>query len=169
LARDDAWVGFETHPQAYSSLKNLCNTSHNMSCHKRDAFEGLPALLPVTNGRALVITDPSYEVKQDYADIPSWLSAAHHKMPQMTIILWYPILPENRHQRMLSSLQQLDCKAYLVSEWHNTQSYQGMKGSGIFIINPPWSIQQSFVSTMDWLSQQHGFTDFNHTWNHKQS
>lgn len=167
LAREqDNWTGFELHPQAHQALTQHLKTSTKQhQIHQRDAFEGLLATLPQTHPRTAIIMDPSYEIKADYDEIPKIIRKTLQTKRQSIILLWYPILTANRHERMIRALSddlQPD-QEYLISEWQpNSTEIQdsiGMKGSGLAIINPPWQLDETLSAIAKTLSTQPTFRD----------
>ncbi len=57
-----------------------------------DSFAGLKALLPPPSRRALVLIDPSYEMKTDYAQVLSTLEDALLRFATGCYAIWYPIV-----------------------------------------------------------------------------
>lgn len=78
------------------------------------------------------------------------------RFPTGTYIVWYPILQRPEPAEMLDSLIQLDVPDWLhVSMTINAPSSEGygMYGSGLFIINPPWTLPETLAETMPILTQ----------------
>ena len=59
----------ELHPQEHQALAYAMAPYH-AKCHQRDGFEMALALAPPTPRRGLLLIDPSFEVKDDYKNIP---------------------------------------------------------------------------------------------------
>ncbi|PJN92623.1 hypothetical protein CNY89_28095, partial [Amaricoccus sp. HAR-UPW-R2A-40] len=47
--------------------------------------------------RGLVLVDPSYEVKTEYAAIAGFTRRLLAKWPEAAVLIWYPLLPAGRH------------------------------------------------------------------------
>ena len=60
---------------------------------QEDGFAGLRRFLPPPSRRALVLCDPSYEIKNDYARVPEMLQDALKRFATGTYAVWYPIIP----------------------------------------------------------------------------
>ena len=43
--------------------------------------------------RALVLCDPSYEIKSDYAKVSACIQECIRRFPTGTYLVWYPIIP----------------------------------------------------------------------------
>ncbi|NJM84479.1 MAG: 23S rRNA (adenine(2030)-N(6))-methyltransferase RlmJ [Tabrizicola sp.] len=109
--------------------------------HARDGFDTALALTPPMPRRGVMLIDPSYEVKADYAAIPRHLAAIHRKWNVGILILWYPILADAPHAPMLEALARGFPEA-LRSEVRFPPIRPGhrMIGSGLFVVNPPYGL-----------------------------
>ncbi|HEX9392753.1 MAG TPA: 23S rRNA (adenine(2030)-N(6))-methyltransferase RlmJ [Usitatibacteraceae bacterium] len=119
-----------------------------------DGLAGLKALLPPPSRRALVLIDPSYEDKSDYRNIPLVLKDALTRFATGTYAIWYPQLQRADAQRLPAALKALPVKSWLnVSLSVNTPNEDGfgMHGSGMFILNPPWTLHKTLSEVMPWL------------------
>ena len=119
-----------------------------------DGFAGLKALLPPLPRRALVLIDPSYEDKNDYRNIPLILNDALTRFATGIYAIWYPQLSRADTERLPAALQMLPVKSWLnVSLTVNTphEDGYGMHGSGMFILNPPWTLHKTLCEVMPYL------------------
>jgi len=109
--------------------------------HHSDGLALAQAICPPTPRRGLMLIDPSYEVKDDYATIPKAISAIARKWNVGVICLWYPILAAAPHEPMLAVL----VRAFPAALHHEVgfapvRGGHGLVGSGMFIINPPYGL-----------------------------
>ena len=151
---DHAWL-FEMHPQTHTELQQHCAQKRVCYVQKEDGFAGVLRLLPNQSRRALVLIDPSYEIKSDYQTVVKTIEKIYKKMPQTMILLWYPVV--NRSQ--IDSLE----KGFINSSIKNVQLFelgvanddqQGMQASGMIVVNPPWTLADKFKSTMPNVSKE---------------
>ncbi len=122
-----------------------------------DGLAGLKGLLPPPPRRALTLIDPSYEDKKDYGLVMNTLRDSMKRFPTGIFALWYPLLPrlESRELpgRLMKSLgAQNWLNATLTVKAPVNNSY-GMFGSGMFIINPPWTLEKTLHETLPQLSK----------------
>jgi 23S rRNA (adenine2030-N6)-methyltransferase len=121
-----------------------------------EGFAGLPTLLPPANRRALVLIDPSYEIKTDYRSVLETLRAAMLKFPTGTYAVWYPMLKRIEAQQLIPRLKTLcgqhrGCaflNATLAVNAPQPDGFGGLWGSGLFIINPPWTLAAQLKTTL---------------------
>lgn len=133
LRPDDRLHLMELHPAEHAALRRALRAP-NVAVHRRDGFEGVLALSPPVPRRGLVLVDPSYEVKADYAAVPDFVHRLLAKWPEVSVLIWYPILAEPRHAPLLSGLAPLSPQR---DELH-FGTERGMVGSGLLGINLPW-------------------------------
>lgn len=135
-----------------------------------DGLVGLKALMPPPSRRAAILIDPSYEDKTDYGKVIQTLRDAMQRFATGTYVLWYPELARRESVELPERLMKLGVPNWL----HLTLSTQapaadglGMTGSGLFVINPPWTLPKTLEATMPWLAHQlatDGYNDFTLDW-----
>ncbi|TSA21828.1 MAG: 23S rRNA (adenine(2030)-N(6))-methyltransferase RlmJ [Betaproteobacteria bacterium] len=138
---------FEMHTTDIELLGRTFHDGRRVVVTLGDGFAGLKSSLPPPPRRAVVLIDPSYEDKADYARVPEALKDSLKRFATGTYIIWYPLLGRADAQRLPERLRSA-AKA-LGAEWLdvNLQVYKpvtgetGMHGSGLFIVNPPWTLE----------------------------
>ncbi len=130
----------ELHPAEHAALAEVAGRAR---LYRQDGFQMARAVAPPTPRRGLMLVDPSYEVKADYAEIPGFLQDIARKWNVGTLALWYPVLADDRQRGMVTRLTQSFPEAL------NSQVFfppakpgHGMVGSGMFVVNPPWGMAQ---------------------------
>lgn len=121
---------------------------------KSDGFDGLKALLPPPSRRGLVLIDPPYEVKEDYRRVKNTLADALTRFATGTYAVWYPVLQRMESRQLPDQLKRLPAGDWLnVTLTINTPSPDGfgLHSSGMFILNPPWTLEPMLRQLMPWL------------------
>ena len=155
LREQDRLRLFELHSKDARLLQeNFLASGKQVIVSPTDGFAGLKALLPPPPRRALVLIDPSYEEKQDYERVFHALKDALARFPGGTYALWYPQLTRLDAHELPQRLKRLPAKSWLhvalrVSE--PAKDGFGMHGSGMFILNPPWTLHETLSSVMPYL------------------
>lgn len=146
---------FELHSRDVQLLQeNFHDAGKRVRIEASDGFAGLKALLPPPPRRAVILIDPSYENKQDYEQVFHSLKDALTRFAGGTYILWYPQLTRIDAQELPQRLKRLPAKSWLhVALRVSTPSKDGfgMHGSGLFILNPPWTLHATLQETMPYL------------------
>ena len=154
LREQDRLRLFELHP---SDSEILCE---NFAGHEAvliqaaDGFGALKALLPPPPRRALVLIDPPYEDKQDYRRVTAALCEGLQRFANGIYAVWYPQLQRAEARQLPEQLKQLPVKSWLhVALNVQTPSEEGfgMHGSGMFIVNPPWTLHGMLQEAMPYL------------------
>lgn len=148
---------FELHSRDTLRLaENFQSVSRQVMVSPTDGFAGLKALLPPPPRRALVLIDPSYEEKQDYERVIQALKDALDRFPGGTYALWYPQLTRLEAHELPQRLKRLPVKSWLHAALRVREPAKdgfGMHGSGMFILNPPWTLHDTLADVMPFLSK----------------
>ena len=120
-----------------------------------DGFAALKSLLPPPSRRALVLIDPPYEDKQDYKKTKDVLAESLGRFPTGTYAVWYPLLQRMESRQFADKLKQLPA-----AQWLNVvltikkpmpDGIGGLHSSGMFILNPPYTLEPMLKEVMPWL------------------
>ena len=149
--QDRCWL-FELHPQTFEAISTFAKRK-SIFVRNEDGFAALPGLLPPASKRALVLIDPSYEVKTDYLTVINVVAAAYHKMPQAMFLIWYPrVNNQERLSAMLHKLETSNIKDVLQVEMGVSEATDGMYASGMLLVNPPWHLKAKAESILPIVS-----------------
>jgi 23S rRNA (adenine2030-N6)-methyltransferase len=149
---------FEIHPTDSKTLSaNIAQleVGRQVAILKEDGFEGIKKFLPPPARRALVLCDPSYEIKNDYARVPAMVADSLQRFATGTYAVWYPIIPRPEAHDVPKKLKTLATKAgkswlHATLTVKSSKLLQGAEGevirpglpaSGMFIINPPHTLK----------------------------
>jgi len=152
----DRLAACDLHPQEFDALRMAFQASRRFSLLKRDAFEALKGLLPPKEKRGLIFLDPSYEIKEEYRLIAKAVIEAHRRFATGVYVIWYPLLPAERHKDLFKELKHSGIRNILHVELDCADTFPDMQmhGSGMLIINPPWHAQQPMKASLDWISEK---------------
>jgi 23S rRNA (adenine2030-N6)-methyltransferase len=140
-------------------LENFKAHARQVSIATANGFDALKALLPPPPRRALVLIDPSYETRDDYPHVIAALKDGLTRFATGTYAIWYPQLARPEARQLPEKLKRLPVKNWLnVSLTVHTPSPDGigMHGSGVFVINPPWTLHKTLADIMPYLVQTLG-------------
>ena len=157
LRADDKLRLFELHPSDYKLLiENFSGKNRQTKIELQDGFAGIKACLPPPSKRAVVLIDPPYELKEDYQRVIDCINDSIKRFATGTYLIWYPLLQRPEPAQMIDDLMQLNA-----ANWMNVSMNihapsgdgYGMHGSGMFIINPPYTMPKILEQTMPFLTQ----------------
>jgi len=121
-----------------------------------DGFTGLQALLPPPPRRALILIDPSYEDKRDYARVVAALRDALTRFATGCYAIWYPQVHRRDPVEMVRKLSRIPDLRWLhasVTVRGPSPDGLGLNGSGMFVVNPPWTLQAAMGACLPWLTE----------------
>jgi 23S rRNA (adenine2030-N6)-methyltransferase len=136
----------ELHPREHAAL---CETIAGwgqgpaVEIRREDGLAMARATLPPMPRRGVLIVDPSYEVKEEYARMPPFLREIHRKWGVGVLVLWYPVLAGGAQRAMVAALEAgPELPGFLRSEvrFAPARAGHGLIGSGVVIVNAPWGL-----------------------------
>lgn len=152
---------FEKLPVEADILKR--NLAHAGTYHPRqiqvsteDGFLALKALLPPSTRRAVTLIDPSYENKQDYRHTLDAVKDAITRFPTGCYMVWYPVIQRLEAQQLPKQLAKVVPDNWLdvaLTVSKPPQDGLGLYGSGVFVINPPWTLRAQLHKALPWLKE----------------
>lgn len=157
---------FELHPTDFRILESYLAPRPNTHVSDKDGFASLKGELPPPSRRAVVLMDPSYEIKTDYAKVLAALREGLQRFADTVFIIWYPQLAllesTQLAQRLKASADAAAKKGWLHVRLTVTQPDErgfGMLGSGTFIANPPFTLHDELQQCMPYLVDKLGLYD----------
>ncbi|BAK77583.1 protein of unknown function [Pseudogulbenkiania sp. NH8B] len=146
---------FELHPTDSQILQNnFADAGRRVQVQAANGFEGIKAILPPPPRRALVLIDPPYEDKRDYQHVVTALKEGLKRFATGTYAVWYPCLQRQEAKELPQQLKKLPVKSWLnvtLSVQSPSKDGFGMHGSGMFILNPPWTLHATLQQVMPYL------------------
>lgn len=121
-----------------------------------DGYTGLKAMLPPPEKRALVLIDPPFESKGEFADILRGLGEALKRLPGAVCAVWYPVTERARVDEFHRGLITLSPPPAFFAEISiaGDSSQLRMKGCGLLVLNPPWQIDAEIRGVLPALVQR---------------
>ncbi|MEA3394077.1 MAG: 23S rRNA (adenine(2030)-N(6))-methyltransferase RlmJ [Pseudomonadota bacterium] len=156
---------FELHPTDTKTLManvEQLEAGRQVAVLREDGFEGIRKFLPPPARRALVLCDPSYELKNDYARVAAMATEALKRFPTGTYAIWYPIIPRPEAHDLPRKLKTLATKAgkswlhatltvkssKLVADVQGETKRPGLPASGMFVINPTHTLKPALQAAL---------------------
>ena len=171
LREHDKLKLFELHPTDSRSLSGnvaQLRAGRQVQVLTEDGFDGVKKFLPPPSRRALVLCDPSYELKTDYARVLDMVADSLKRFPLGTYAVWYPIIPRPEAHDLPKRLKTLATKAgkgwlnatLTVKSSKITQAMRegeerrpGLPASGMFVINPPYTLKDQLKATLPQMAE----------------
>jgi 23S rRNA (adenine2030-N6)-methyltransferase len=150
---------FEVHPTEHRILAAYLAQAKGVEVIDRDGFDGLKSQLPPSTRRAVVLLDPSYEGRGDYARVLGAMREAIARFAEGVYIVWYPQVSKLEAAQLPKRLIALAPKGWLHASLTVQQSNEpgfGLNGSGVVVINPPHTLREEMQAILPFLTQALG-------------
>ena len=152
---------FELHPKEIDILRHNIRElkqAKQIDVYAEDSFARLKGLLPPPSRRGLVLIDPSYEDKQDYRYLEVALEEALQRFATGCYAIWYPILSRRESAGLPDRLKKIAAshkRSWLHTELRveNAPGERRLQASGMFIINPPWTLEKYLADALPNLTK----------------
>jgi len=164
LRQHDRLKLFELHPKEIDILRhNIAELkqSKQVDIYAENSFDRLKGLLPPPSRRGLVLIDPSYEDKQDYRYLETTMEEALQRFATGCYAIWYPVLSRRESIALPDRLKKIATahkRSWLHTELRveNAPSERRLQSSGMFIINPPWTLEKNLAQALPTLTKALG-------------
>ena len=153
---------FERHPTDHRILEAYLGGVRGAEVKDTDGFEGLKGQVPPSSRRAVVLMDPSYEGHGDYPKVITSLREAILRFPEGVYMVWYPQVSKLEAAQLPRRLEGLAPKGWLHArltvQQPDAQGF-GLAGSGMFILNPPYTLHAQLLEVLPYLTEVLGQYD----------
>ena len=154
---------FELHTTEIEVLRqNFRDAGRRAMLYAGDGFDGIKALLPPPPRRALVLVDPSFEDKRDYARTLDCIEESLKRFATGMYAIWYPQVTRPESQRFPEQLKRLQPTNWVhltLTVSRPPSDGYGLYGSGMFILNPPYTLAAAMKETLPFLVEALGQDD----------
>ena len=155
---------FELHPKEIDILRHNISQlkqAKQIDIYAEDSFARLKGLLPPPSRRGLVLIDPSYEDKQDYRHLETAMNEALQRFATGCYAIWYPCLSRREAADLPGRMKKIAIahnRSWLHTELRveNSPGERRLQASGMFIINPPWTLEKSLAQSLPTLTKALG-------------
>ncbi|WP_076998565.1 23S rRNA (adenine(2030)-N(6))-methyltransferase RlmJ [Variovorax sp. KK3] len=172
LLRDhDKLKLYELHPtDARTLAANIAqlDAGRRIAVLSEDGFGSATKFLPPPSRRALVLCDPSYEIKSDYGRVLDFVGGAFKRFATGTYAVWYPIIPRPEAHDLPRRLKTMATKAgkpwlhatltvkssKIITDTAGEKHRPGLPASGMFLINPPYTLKAQLEAALPQMAQR---------------
>jgi len=153
---------YELHPTDHRILEAFLGSVKGAEVKDTNGFDGLKSQVPPSSRRAVVLMDPSYEGHGDYSKVIASLREAIARFPEGVYMVWYPQVSKLEAAQLPRRLEGLAPKGWLHArltvQQPDSQGF-GLAGSGMFILNPPYTLHDQLLSVLPYLTEVLGQYD----------
>lgn len=164
LRPQDRLVACELEPKARKQLIRALHNDPQGRVVDLDGWTALPAFMPPNERRGLVLIDPPFENRDEFARLADGFAVAHGKWPTGIYMLWYPVKERRATEALAEHVARIanpgggsDAKCLRVEFSVAPQTAEsGLVSSGLLIVNPPWTLAAELKAILHELEKPLG-------------
>jgi 23S rRNA (adenine2030-N6)-methyltransferase len=147
LRPQDRLTACEVEPKARKRLIEALRRDTQARVVDLDGWTALPAFVPPNERRGLVLIDPPYEDKDEFARLADGFAQAFSKWPTGSYLLWYPAKSRRATDGLARSVAEIaasgpspaNCLRLEFSAAPQTAD-SALVSAGLLLVNPPWML-----------------------------
>jgi 23S rRNA (adenine2030-N6)-methyltransferase len=150
---------YELHPTEHKILVSWLGDEPGVRVTLGDGFAALKRELPPPTRRGVVLIDPPYERKTDYAQVLAAVREALARFADGSVIVWLPqlqLLESARLPQRLKAAAAPAKKGWLHARLTVARADArgfGLLGSSVFVLNPPHTLKPALAPVLPWLAE----------------
>ncbi|MEJ8472649.1 23S rRNA (adenine(2030)-N(6))-methyltransferase RlmJ [Roseibium algae] len=144
----------ELHPADFETLAKCFAGDHQVKTIHLDGWLALGSFLPPKEKRGLVMIDPAFEQAYEFDRMAEAIIKGWRKFTTGTYACWYPLKDRRGLADFHNALREAGVKDVLTLELKIGKSGPDtiMLGSGMTIINPPFTLADEMQIVLPWLA-----------------
>lgn len=150
---------FELHPTDHKILASYLGDVPGVEVGSGDGYASLKSQLPPPTRRGVVLIDPPYELKADYARTLAAVRETLERFAEAVVIVWLPQLqllestqlPQRLKAAAASGAKKGWLHARLTVARADARGF-GLMGSHVFVANPPHTLHAALQPLLPWLA-----------------
>lgn len=155
MRTQDRLICAEKHPEDARKLVAALAGDRRVKAIEIDGWVALNAQLPPKENRGLILIDPPFEEPGEFGRLARAFLVAYRKWHSGIFALWYPIKDIGAVESFVADLHASNIRKILRLEmWVDQPDSDGpLAGSGMIIVNPPWTLKAECERLLAWLAQ----------------
>jgi 23S rRNA (adenine2030-N6)-methyltransferase len=158
----DRLIANELHPVDALELTANYAADKNVFVKQLDYLQAIKSELPFRERRGLVLIDPPFEVLDETLRTAQAVQFGYRRMATATFMVWYPVTTDEFASQFIGTMKALDIPNMLWCELRIKSAFAqgGLSGSGLIIINPPWTLEKDLRILLPALAERLGLGEW---------
>ncbi|MFO0994848.1 MAG: 23S rRNA (adenine(2030)-N(6))-methyltransferase RlmJ [Hyphomicrobiales bacterium] len=150
IRKFDRLILNELHPEDFAGLRERYRRDRSVTLTELDAAIAIKAQLPPPERRGLVLLDPPYEREDERERTLKALRDGLERFATGIFCVWYPITGDGLSDAMLDGIRTMQTPKTLGAELtvRAVMRDGGLAGSGLAIVNTPWTLDEEFATLL---------------------
>ena len=138
----DRLIAVELHPEDAAALERNLAGDRRAKALTLDAYRALKALLPPKERRGLVLIDPPFEARDEFARLVRGLGQALKRWATGIYLVWYPIKDPSLTKDFARRMAVIGLPKTLRAELYvDAPKDLSFNGCGLLTVNPPYTLE----------------------------
>ncbi|MBS0252963.1 MAG: 23S rRNA (adenine(2030)-N(6))-methyltransferase RlmJ [Proteobacteria bacterium] len=156
MREEDVLVVNELAGPEFQRLKQEFRRAKSTSVLNIDARHAVKSLLPPKERRGVVLIDPAFEDRNEFADLSTAIDEGLTRFATGTYLIWYPLKDEAAADRFVAvttskpGLEYLDVRLWVATPFPGL----GLTATGMLVLNPPFILKTELETLLPWLEEQ---------------
>jgi len=153
LRANDRLVLCELNEKDKDALRERFARERRAGVHLIDGFQAVRAFLPPRERRGLMLMDPSFDRKGEYARVVEALAEAQRRFATGVCAFWYPLMEPAAVRAFERAVRDSGVPKVLQLElWvHPADWTADLRGCGMLVVNPPFGFEREARVLLPWL------------------
>ncbi|MDC7789477.1 23S rRNA (adenine(2030)-N(6))-methyltransferase RlmJ [Rhodoplanes sp. TEM] len=147
----DRLVACELEPAAAAALAHALGRDARAKAVAIDGWLALKAYIPPKERRGLVVIDPPFEQPDEFSRLAHGIVNAVRKWPTGVYLIWYPVKERRGPAGLVETLVSAGIPKLLRVELDVGGRDDGLRATGLVLINPPWRLADELAVLLNWL------------------
>ena len=154
----DRALFIEKHPADAETLMYTMGRNRQLHVRQDDGWQALRADLPPKERRGMVLVDPPFEEPDEYVRMVDAFLQGYRRWATGIYCLWYPIKARRDVDDAAEILANSGIENVLRAELiiHKLDTAKRLNGTGLFIINPPYTLHDELKQLLPFLANVFG-------------
>lgn len=159
LRPQDSLVACEVAPAARKSLIASLRRDPQARVVDLDGWVGLPAFVPPKERRGVVLIDPPFEAKDEFARMAQGFADTFAKWPTGIYVLWYPAKSRRATDTLAEQVAGIAPAGKVLRLEFSSAPQQAdgaLTSAGLLIVNSPWTLAAEMKAILPELEKPLG-------------
>jgi len=152
MRAQDRAIFCELRPDAFEALRYRFGRDERVKTIHLDGYTGLGAYVPPRERRGLVLIDPPFERTDEFEAMFAAFLVAWRKWPTGVYALWHPSKDARTEGAFLDGFVREGVKRTLRLSLAVAQGGEGLRRTGLVIVNPPFVFEEEARKILEFLS-----------------
>jgi 23S rRNA (adenine2030-N6)-methyltransferase len=152
LRASDRMVVTDLNAAEAEELAQMFARDRQVVVERKDGYEALRAYLPPPQRRGLVLVDSGFDQAEEFSRLVAGLAEGYRRFGTGIFALWYPLMDPGSMRGFEAEVVATGIRRVLQLELEVRAEGEGLRGSGLLVVNPPWHFDDEARPILEWLT-----------------